>query len=155
MVKIQQIIVPVDYTKSTDKLVAYAVSLAEKLSAVIHFVHVVADFPGDAMIGAPYAQEYQDKIFAASQEKMTALVENSQKKCPGCTGEVVYGDPVDQIIDFARSKNADLIIISTHGARGLEKILLGSVAERVLKGAHCPVLIMNPFKELQSDQYRL
>jgi hypothetical protein len=43
-------------------------------------------------------------------------------------------------------KNADLIIISTHGAKGLEKMLLGSVAEHVLKLAHCPVLVMNPFR---------
>jgi nucleotide-binding universal stress UspA family protein len=59
---------------------------------------------------------------------------------------VVTGDPVDRITEIAKEKNSDLIIISTHGAKGLEKILLGSVAERVLKRAHCPVLVMNPFK---------
>lgn len=151
----QQIVVPVDFTKGTEVLVSYAISMAEKLAAVIHYVHVVQDFPGDAMIGSPFAQDYQDKVTAVSQERMADLVENSQKSCPGSAGQVLFGDPVDHIIEFSRTKNADLIIIGSHGARGLEKMILGRVADRVLKGAHCPVLIMNPFKELQSDQYRL
>jgi nucleotide-binding universal stress UspA family protein len=146
MKKIEKIVVPIDFTKSTNKLVEYAFYMAKSLTAVIDFVHVVADYPGDAMIGSPYAQEYQDKVFAASKDKMALLVENSQEVCPGCDGEVFYGDPVDRIVEFAETKKADLIVMSTHGAKGLEKILLGSVAEHVLKKAHCPVLIMNPFK---------
>jgi len=144
--KVEKIVVPVDFTKSTDKLVEYALYMAQSLQAVIDFVHVVADYPADAMVGAPYAQEYQEKIYAASKERMAGLIKESQAICPGSDGEVVYGDPIDQIVEFAENKKADLLIISTHGARGLEKILLGSVAEHVLKKAHCPVLIMNPFK---------
>ncbi len=146
MKAIEQIVVPIDFTTSTDKLVTYAKYMTEKLAAVIHFVHVVADYPGDAMIGSPFAREYKDKVIAVSEEKMQNLVQGSRETFPGCTGEVVYGDPVDKIVEFAENKKADLIVISTHGARGLEKILLGSVAERVLKRAHCPVLVMNPFK---------
>ena len=146
MKAIQKIIVPVDLTESTEKLVGYAIFMAQKLAAVINFVHVVADYPGDAMIGSPFAQEYKDKVISVSEGKMEALVQESQEKCPGCAGQVIYGDPVDQIIDFAKTNNADLIIVGTHGAKGLEKILLGSVAERVLKRSHCPVLVMNPFK---------
>jgi nucleotide-binding universal stress UspA family protein len=66
--------------------------------------------------------------------------------CLECTGDVIVGDPVEKIVEFAREKDADMLIISTHGAKGLEKILLGSVAERVLKRVHCPVLFMNPYK---------
>jgi len=155
MENVQKIVVPVDFSKSTNKLAGYAIYMAERLAAVVHFVHVVADFPADVMIGAPFAQEYQEKAFASSQEKMTNLVRKYQKQCPGCTGKVVYGAPVDEIVEFAGNMNADLLIISTHGAKGLEKILLGSVAERVLNSVHCPVLMMNPYKELQSEQYYL
>jgi nucleotide-binding universal stress UspA family protein len=55
---------------------------------------------------------------------------------------------VDTIVDTARGEEADLIIIATHGTKGLEKILLGSVTERVLQQAPCPVLTMNPYKNL-------
>ena len=146
MKEINRIIVPVDFLKNADKLVDYSVSMAEKLSAVIHFIHVVSFPTGDVMIGAPFAAEYEGKMLIDAETRMSNLLEDNSERCPGCSGEVVKGDPVDQIVEIAKTKDADLIIISTHGARGLEKILLGSVAERVLKGAHCPVLIMNPFK---------
>ncbi len=148
MKKVKKIVVPVDFTKSTGKLVEYALYMAESLRAVIDFVHVVPDYPGDAMIGSPFAQEYQDKDFAASKQKMASLVEDSLKLCPGCEGDVVYGDPVDRIVGFAEAKNADLIILGTHDAKGLEKVLLGNVAEHVLRKAHCPVLILKPVKDV-------
>lgn len=147
MKAIEKIVVPVDFSENTDKLVTYAGYVAKKLGATIHFVHVVAPYPGDAMIGVPFAAEYRDKIYIASKERMANLVQDNQSLCPGCTGHVVPGEPVDQIIEIAKENNSDLIVISTHGAKGLEKILLGSVAERVLKRSPCPVLIMNPFKK--------
>lgn len=146
MKKVKKIVVPLDFMKSTKELVDYALYMAENLRAVIHFVHVIPDYPGDAMIGSPGAQKYQDKDFADSEKKMVRLVEDSMKVCPDCEGEVVYGDPINQIIGFAETQKADLLILGTHDPKGLEKILLGSVAEQVLKKAHCPVLIMKPVK---------
>ena len=147
MKEINTIVVPVDFLKTSPKLVEYAVYMAGKLSGMIHFVHAVHFYSGDAMLGIPYVQECEEKLQAIAQERMSNLIADYRERCSGCTGEVVTGEPVDKIIEFARAKNADLIIISTHGAKGLEKILLGSVVERVLKRAHCPVLVMNPFKE--------
>lgn len=147
MKKIQNIVVPVDFLETTNKLVDYAVYMAEKLSATLHFVHSVYFYAGDAMLGVPYAQECENRLFTNAQERMENLVGANSERCPGCTGEVLIGDPVWKIVEFAEKKDSQLIIISTHGAKGLEKILLGSVARRVLKRAHCPVLIMNPFKE--------
>lgn len=140
------IIVPVDFLKNADKLVDYSVKMAEKLSVGIHFIHVVTSPASDAMVGAPFAAEYEGKMLSDAQERMANLLKDNSERCPSCTGEVVLGEPVDKIVEIALEKRADLIIISTHGAKGLEKILLGSVAERVLKQAHCPVLIMNPYK---------
>jgi nucleotide-binding universal stress UspA family protein len=147
MKEIKRIVVPVDFSKITDKLIDYSAYMAEKLSAVIHFIHAVTFPTGDAMIGLPYAVEYEEKILADAQQRMSNLLADNSERCPGCTGEVIVGDPVDKIVEIAQAKDANLIIISTHGAKGLEKILLGSVAERVLKRAPCPVLTMNPFKK--------
>ena len=147
MKTVEKIVVPVDFTENTGKLVAYACYMAERLAATIHFVHVVTAYPGDIMIGAPFAEEFQDKVYFAAEERMSNLVHDTKEKCPDCSGQTVTGEPVEKIVGLAEALDADLIIISTHGAKGLEKILLGSVAERVLKRAHCPVLIMNPFKK--------
>lgn len=148
MKTIQKIVVPVDFSeKTTDHLVAYACYVAERLGAVIYFFHVIEPYPADAMIGAPFAPQNRDDIKVSSKKKMNSLVHDNQGHCLGCTGQVESGEPVEKIVEFAKEINADLIIISTHGAKGLEKILLGSVVEEVLKQAHCPVLSMNPFKE--------
>ncbi len=147
MKKINTIVVPVDFLKSADKLITYATSMAAELSANVHFIHVVELYSGDGMTGAPYTYEYRELFLSDAKLRMSKLYEDYKDKFPECTGEVLFGDPVDKIVEYAKGKKADLIIISTHGAKGLEKILLGSVAERVLKRAHCPVLIMNPFKK--------
>ncbi len=148
MKKITNIVVPLDFTKNTNNLVDYAIYMAESFRAVIDFLHVVPAYPGDAMIGSPYAQSYQDEDFAKSKKKMADIIEDYQGKLPGCSGEVVAGDVVDQIVGFAESKKADLLIVGTHDAKGLEKVLLGNVAEHVLRKAHCPVLIMKPVKDI-------
>jgi nucleotide-binding universal stress UspA family protein len=64
-----------------------------------------------------------------------------------CRGEVLSGEPAEAILTFADQHNADMIILSTHGAQGFEKILIGSIADRVIKGAGCPCLVFNPFKK--------
>lgn len=146
------IIVPVDFSTSTKSLVEYAVYMAGKLSAEVHLIHVVhlmhfvAYFTGEAVLDVSYFQECEDMLLTKAKKKMANVIKDNSDKCTGCTGEVVTGDPVDKIIEVAREKDADLIIISTHGAKGLGKIMLGTVAGRVLKRAHCPVLTMNPFK---------
>jgi nucleotide-binding universal stress UspA family protein len=147
MKETNSIVVPVDFSEITDKLVEYAVHMAGKLAAVVHFVHVVHFYPGNTMLGVAYVQECEERLLASAKERMSDIVKNNRERCSGCTGEVIVGDPVDTITEFAREKDSDLIIISTHGAKGFEKILLGSVTERVLKRADCPVLVMNPHKK--------
>ena len=147
MKTVKNIVVPVDFAENTGKLVTYACYMAERLAASVHFVHVVAPYQGDAMIGAPFVGDFHDKMFSAMEERMANLVSDTRGQFPDCSGQTISGEPVDRIVEIAEARDADLIIISTHGAKGLEKILLGSVAERVLKRAHCPVLIMNPFKK--------
>jgi nucleotide-binding universal stress UspA family protein len=147
MNKIKSIVVPVDFLKTTDKLVEYAIYMAAELSATIHFIHVVDLYSGDAGFGVPYIQDCRERLLVDAKLRMSNLVTDSREQCTDCSGEVVAGDPVDKITEIARERNCQLIVIGTHGAKGLEKILLGSVAERVLKRAHCPVLIMNPFKK--------
>ncbi len=147
MQEVHQIIVPVDFSKATAKLVDYASYMAEKLSATIHFVHVAEINQGhDMLLGSSVFGDIKEKIIAAAEERMTNLLEDNSECCKGCTGKVVSGDIVDAIIDHANNNKADLIIISTHGTKGLEKILLGSVAERVIRKAPCPTLIYNPYK---------
>lgn len=149
MENVKTIIVPVDFSENTEKLVDYALGMGKALSATLHLIHALAIYTGDGRFGMPYSSEFLADFEVNANERMTNLVSDIQRDCPGCTGEVVVGDPVDKIVEYANAKQADMIIISTHGAKGLEKILLGSVTERVVKRAHCPVLALNPFRKLK------
>lgn len=147
MKEIEKILVPVDFSDNTEKLIEYAQYVAKNFNASIHFLHVIAPPPVDSMVGMPTMEDYRGEIKKHTEERMAYLVESlNNENARHCSGEVLYGDPVEVIVDTARSRNIDTIVISTHGAQGLERILLGSVTERVLKRAHCPVFVLNPFR---------
>ena len=148
MEKVKKIVVPVDFMENTDKLVEYALYIGEALGADLHIVHVVGVYQDEVMFGVPiFPNGAKEEYLAKAREHMAELVADLQKKKPATKGDVVIGDPMEGIVKFAETNAADLIVISTHGARGIESILLGSVAQRVVKLAHCPVLVMNPFKK--------
>ena len=149
MQNIQQIIAPVDFHQHTEDLAAFAIDMANKLGAKLTFVHVVENFAqavSQIEVITPSFTEITEEIFGHAKRKMAELVEQSKASCAGCSGQVLRGDATDGIVDYAGEVKSGLIIIGTHGARGIEKVLLGSVAERVLKRAPCPILIFNPYK---------
>jgi len=146
MTEISKVVVPVDFSGNTDKVVEYGVSIADKLGAQVLFFHVVHDFQGyDMMLMHPSFMGITKDLEQKAEEQMAALVKEHAQREAGATGNVVVGDAADEIINYARLEKADMIIIGTHGVKGLEKILLGSTADRVVKKAPCPVLVFNPF----------
>lgn len=149
MKKIYRIIVPIDFLQHTSQLVTYAVYIAKKLTATLHFAHVVEnpDLYGDYDFPPPSMVLFNTEAVKQAEEKMNQLVEETRNISPGCEGKICRGDIVDSLIDYAKEKGADLIVIGTHGRKGLEKMWLGSVAERVIKGAPCPTLTCNPYKD--------
>jgi nucleotide-binding universal stress UspA family protein len=151
MLNIRRIIVPVDFGRHTEDIAAYAIDLAKSMDAKPTFLYVVEDFA--KMAGYSEAcptclTDAFEEIRGNAQKKMTALLEQYKAPCPGCSGVVLKGEgeAADDIIEYARDEKADLIVIGTHGTKGIEHLLLGSVAERVVKGASCPILIFNPYK---------
>jgi nucleotide-binding universal stress UspA family protein len=77
-----------------------------------------------------------------SENRIAKLVETYAGSC----GNVEIGDAAEKIVEYAKNEGADMIIVGTHGAKGLERIILGSTAERVIKKASCPVLTFNPLQ---------
>jgi len=146
MQNVQKIIVSVDFYTHTQNLAKFAMDVANKLGGKLIFVHVmevILPFPDDN----PESYKLLDeKIFASLEDKMENLVEKSRRIFPECEGVILKGDVTDSIVSYAKENQIDLIVMGTHGAKGIEKILLGSVAERVLKRASCPVLMFNPYK---------
>lgn len=147
MQEIKNIIVPVDLGKHTEKIADFATYMASKFSARITFIHVIDSYAmGDMMLGSPSYEEFDRQRKTSSEELMDNLVTDNTGKCPDCAGTVLTGDIVDEIVAYAEKEQANLILIGTHGAKGLERILLGSVAQRVVKRAPCPTMIINPYR---------
>ncbi len=146
MQDIKKIMVPVDFFQHTEDLTAFAIDIAKKLGAQITFVHVVEKVATYSEAYPASFMEVDEELRGLAQKKMTALLEQNQATCPGCEGRVLRGDVADSLVEHVENQKMDLVIMGTHGAKGIEKILLGSVAERVLKRASCPILIFNPYK---------
>lgn len=147
MLDIKKIVVPVDLNKNTQKLVDYALTIAKPFDAEVALFHAVEFMTmGEMALGNPNYDDMNTTHKNNAQKTLSEIVTKASTKCRKCTSEVVIGDIVDEILAYTKREDGNMIIIGTHGKRGFERILLGSVAERVLKNAHCPVLVMNPYK---------
>ncbi len=147
MVEVKKILFPVDFYESALKVLPVVKLMAEKLGAKIELIHVVkgsSDFVGYEM-GAAWYSNFEDELIKGGEKAMDRFVE---EKLAGLDVDttVAVGDAAEEIIKYADKTGADMIIIGTHGRKGLEKILFGSVALGVAKGANCPVLTVNPHK---------
>lgn len=146
MEKVQNIIVSVDFYQHTQKLVDFSIDLANRLDGKITFIHVLEKVLPYYDYSPESYKAFDDKLIAHAENKMEVLVDKVKGTLPETEGIVLRGEVVDSIVTYAKDKKADLIIMGTHGSKGIEKILLGNVAERVLKRAPCPVLMFNPYK---------
>ena len=133
------IIVPVDFSPSS----AYSIRTALEFAANPKDVHVIHVIPGINPVSplgiygdADAEQKFVDK---ALDYLLTYL---SSHEIEGVTTVVKIGQDGNQIVDYALEQNADLVVIPSHGHSGVKRALLGSVAERVIRHAHCPTLVL-------------
>ena len=146
MAETNRVVVPIDFSSNTDKVVEYGVSIADKLGAQVLFFHVLNNFQGyDMMLMHPSFLGMSKDLEQKAEERMAALVKEHGQREHGVTGNVILGEAADEIVSYAKLERADMIIIGTHGVQGIEKILIGSTADRVVKKAPCPVLVYNPY----------
>jgi nucleotide-binding universal stress UspA family protein len=146
MKEIQLIVVPVDFLQHTDQLVEYALYMAKKFNAKIKFIHVVEISSNWGDVEYSSLASFTAELDEHKKHEMQNLVKRQKERYPACTGKVLQGNISDSITGYAENEKADLIIIGTHGHRGLKKLWLGSVAERVIRQAPCPTLTCNPYK---------
>jgi universal stress protein A len=151
-IKIHQILYPTDFSDQNLYALKYACDFARKHGATLHCLHVVDEAyqylagmgPDSIAIGPP-----PEDLVNATWSQMTAFVGTHLSGMPfPVKTAVVLGRPFIEIIRYARENEIDLIVIATHGRSGLKHVLMGSVAEKVVRKAPCPVLtIRHPDQE--------
>ena len=138
----QHILVPTDFSECATQALDYAIELANAHRAHLTLLHVIdiaswADGREEAMLPQSYWQELETGV----AERMSAPQKRVKEAGLPVETLIIHGRPFQTIIDIARDKGADLIIMGTHGRTGLTHSMLGSVAERVVRLAPCPVLV--------------
>jgi nucleotide-binding universal stress UspA family protein len=142
--QINHVMCPVDFSSCSSAAVAYASSLASEHQAELHLVHVYEEpfaYVEGGIVGTvPPADLEPDKKRFGEIVPTRADVRFRR--------EFIIGNPADRLIEYARNHAVDLIVIGTHGRTGISRLLMGSVAEAVLRRAPCPVLTLKqPDKE--------
>ncbi len=148
MAEIKTLLFPVDFTESSKKVLPYVKLFQDRFGAQLHVIHVVRgaeEFAGFEM-GAAWFSTFEKELMDGAEKAMERFLEEELGDAGGIEKKVAMGDVVEEILAYAKECGADLIVLGTHGRKGLEKIMFGSVAEGVVKGASCPVLTVNPFK---------
>jgi len=143
MIDLHRILVPTDFSKHSQNALTYAAAFAEKFGAELYLLHVVQDlalFIPDAVTVAPPVTPPVDQLTAAVRGALDKVIAEYQLRRLTVHAEVREGTPFYEIIRFARDQNIDLIVMGTHGHTGLAHVLMGSVTEKVVRKAPCPVL---------------
>ncbi len=145
MLAIKNILVATDFSECSDTAVTYARALAGKFGAQLHILHVV-QFAGGADVSgiggyAAVMPTLSAELEADAQQQLDALVSDADRELLRARTVISNGDaPAQAIVKYARTEVIDLIVVGTHGRRGLSHVILGSVSESVVRTAPCPVL---------------
>ncbi|RJQ67111.1 MAG: universal stress protein [Desulfobacteraceae bacterium] len=148
MKTIKRILFPVDLTENSEKLVPYVINMAQKFDAAVHVLFVVRIFQyfTDIYVAPPSISVFEKELVEGARRKMDEFTQTRFAGVPQTQNEVILGDPSDAILNYIDGQQMDMVIMGTHGRKGLDRVLFGSVAERVIKNSRVPVLVVNPYR---------
>jgi nucleotide-binding universal stress UspA family protein len=141
----KKIVCPVDFSEFTDDIIKYAVNLARKYDAELHLFHVIPNLN--------YFTPYESFL---TPENLVLIEKNVEQEVEKDFKKIIKGIDIPvkkiiktgivfvEIIDYIKEENIDLVVLGTHGRSGIEHILIGSVAEKVVRKSPCPVLTIRP-----------
>ncbi len=139
MVEFGKILIPTDFSESAENASLYALSLAEKYGSKIYVAHVIEPFTYTSDLGIDMGDQYQ-VMEATAKKFLDDIVTSIKEKHIDVEGILLSGEPFVEIIKYVKQEQINLIIMATHGRSGIEHMLLGSVAEKVVRKSPCPVL---------------
>jgi nucleotide-binding universal stress UspA family protein len=144
----RHLLVPTDGSEISERAVDQAVSLAGALGARLRILHVQVSFPISLVgVGELVEPSTVDALMAATQQRAEAILHQAMARAAAAGVEaeqslLVNPQPHQAILEEARAHGCDLIVMASHGRRGLEGLLIGSETQRVLSQSSCPVLVV-------------
>jgi universal stress protein A len=143
---IHSILVPIDFSVHSKNALKYAVPMAAQFKAALHLVYVVEPtiYPADLGFGQVVLPGVEEELRQKGAIELQALIDREIGGKVNATYAVRTGNPHHEILAEAGERKVDLIILATHGHSGVEHMLFGSTADRIVHHAPCPVLTIRP-----------
>jgi len=147
MITLQRILLPTDFSEHSQEAAAYACEFADRFESELHVLHVLQDIvalvpePGLAF---PPSGDYMQELKESADQALLQIPGEEAAKGKSIVRTTLQGPPFVKIVRYAKEHDIDLIVMGTHGRSGLAHVLMGSVAERVVRKAPCPVLTVRP-----------
>ncbi|MEE9605694.1 MAG: universal stress protein [Candidatus Scalindua sp.] len=140
MINLKKILCPIDHSDGSKEALKYAVSFAMKNEAKLYLLHIIDIRSFDESIDTMAAQIPNDETIKQLKTKLLECIPEEIRSDLQIEALVVQGIPFAEIISIAKTNKVDMIVMGTHGRTGLAHIMIGSVSEKVVRKAHCPVL---------------
>ena len=144
---VNRILFPVDLSDASFRIAAYVKEMADKFDADIYplFVAHVSDYYSSIEMAYTFMSNFEAEIIKGAENKIQSFLESNFSD-RSLEAKVVPGHPGEEILKYAAEKKIDLIIMGTHGRKGIGRIIFGSVANYVVKNAMIPVLTLHPYQ---------
>ena len=141
---LKRLLVPIDFSTHSKNALKYAIPFAEQFSASIDLIYVVepAIYPADFSIGQVGFPNIEDELRTRGSNELDELIGKEIANRVPTRRVVRTGKPFYEILQYAEEENIDLIVIATHGHSNVEHIFFGSTAEKIVRRAPCPVLVV-------------
>jgi nucleotide-binding universal stress UspA family protein len=158
MTEIKKILFPVDLIENSSKILPYVLSVSEKYNSMIYLLHVLEDLRLGYRTYVPNVPPsslniFQKEALQVAEKAMGRVCEEQLQGCPNFQRRIASGDPVAEILRIIDAENIDLVIMGTRGRKGLEHMVFGSVAQKVVKKSPVPVLVINPVSAQPVDTF--
>jgi nucleotide-binding universal stress UspA family protein len=143
-IELKRILVPIDFSDHSRRALRYAIPFARKFKASIDLIYVVEPtvYPADFSFGQVGFPAIEDELRKRGGEELDELIKKDISKQVPARRAVRTGKAFYEILLYAKEEKVDFIIIATHGHSGIEHALFGSTAEKVVRKASCPVLVV-------------
>ncbi|MBF0507405.1 MAG: universal stress protein [Deltaproteobacteria bacterium] len=149
-----RIMFPVDLSESSDRIVPRLKGIIKKFNAELHVVFVARIFGHFAGMHVPHPaiKNFEAEIVEGSKKRLAEFIDVYFPDYPKVKSAVLSGDITDQMLEYIDNNKIDLVMMGTHGRKGLEKVIFGSVAERFMRMSPVPVLLINPYRYVKKTK---
>ena len=148
MMKIKKILFPTDFTEGALAAMPYVADLAASYGAKLYLLHVIYDMSASTGLHVPHISlnAMYEEMQKGAEKEIGDFGAEMSVKLKDVETRVLRGVPYEEILKFARENGVDLIVMGTHGRSGLDRVIFGSTAEKVVRNAECPVLTVRSQK---------